>query len=345
MNKTEDRIAGAIVGGLVGDALGVGPHWYYDLDALQREYGAWISDYTEPKPSRYHAGLRAGQNSQTGQVFRFLLDSLVDNDGYNQADFTARLDGLLQKLDGRPASGRYTDQAMRDVWKARQQEARSWEEAGSFADTAEAAIRAPLTALRFFQDPEQAVVTTVAQTGLTHVDPFIRGQSVAFGLLVAAVARGGGLEAMPQPVLSWLKPVQGLLAVPDPCGGAPVKFFDALLQPGWSAAAATDPAIRIFPPQKACRLFGLACTLGFMLPAAYYFVARFAYDFENAVLSAVNGGGNNMARAALTGALSGAQCGLSQIPLRFIEGLEAGNAVADKARTVAEAATRGMKEV
>ena len=40
-----------------------------------------------------------------------------------------------------------------------------------------------------------------------------------------------------------------------------------------------------------------------------------------AVLSAVNGGGNNMARAALTGALSGALVGLKGIPDRFISGL------------------------
>ena len=35
------------MGALIGDALGVGPHWYYDL--------------AEMKPNRYHAGLKAGQ--------------------------------------------------------------------------------------------------------------------------------------------------------------------------------------------------------------------------------------------------------------------------------------------
>jgi ADP-ribosylglycohydrolase len=50
-------------------------------------------------------------------------------------------------------------------------------------------------------------------------------------------------------------------------------------------------------------------------------VSRFEDDFEMAVLSTINGGGNNMARAALTGALSGALVGLSGIPERFITGL------------------------
>jgi hypothetical protein len=37
---------------------------------------------------------------------------------------------------------------------------------------------------------------------------------------------------------------------------------------------------------------------------------RVAGDFESAVLHALNGGGQNMSRACLTGALAGAQVGL-----------------------------------
>ena len=40
-----------------------------------------------------------------------------------------------------------------------------------------------------------------------------------------------------------------------------------------------------------------------------------------AVLSAINGGGHNLARASLTGVLSGAMVGLSDIPERFVTGL------------------------
>jgi hypothetical protein len=47
----------------------------------------------------------------------------------------------------------------------------------------------------------------------------------------------------------------------------------------------------------------------------------FRHDFESVVLHAVNGGGQNQARAILTGSLVGAQVGLDRIPARFIEGL------------------------
>jgi ADP-ribosylglycohydrolase len=73
-----------------------------------------------------------------------------------------------------------------------------------------------------------------------------------------------------------------------------------------------------------------------MLPAAYYLAARFPDDFEAAVLHAINGGGQNQARAILTGALVGAQTGLSGIPSRFLDGLTQRDMLLPLARELAE---------
>ena len=91
------------------------------------------------------------------------------------------------------------------------------------------------------------------------------------------------------------------------------------------AAAATDPKIRIEPAWKVSIVYSMPCAIYHMLPAAYYLSARFHDDFESAVLHAVNGGGQNQARAILTGALTGAQVGLSGIPQRFLDGLDNGD--------------------
>lgn len=87
-------------------------------------------------------------------------------------------------------------------------------------------------------------------------------------------------------------------------------------------AAATDSEIQIGSAWKVSLVYGMPCAIYHQLPAAYYLAARFNDDFESAVLHAINGGGQNQVRAMLTGSLVGAQVGLSQIPKRFIHGLE-----------------------
>ena len=84
----EDRAAGALMGALIGDALGVGPHWYYNLHELRAAYGPWISDYTTPKPGRYHDGLKAGESSQAGFLLELTMKSLAERGGYDEADFS-----------------------------------------------------------------------------------------------------------------------------------------------------------------------------------------------------------------------------------------------------------------
>jgi ADP-ribosylglycohydrolase len=101
--------------------------------------------------------------------------------------------------------------------------------------------------------------------------------------------------------------------------------------------AAHDPGIRIEPAWKAALVYGLPCAIYHQLPAAYYLAARFCDDFESAVLHAVNGGGQNQARAILTGALAGAQVGFSAIPERFVTGLENGATLVQLAQTLAAA--------
>jgi ADP-ribosyl-[dinitrogen reductase] hydrolase len=339
-NTPKDRAVGAVMGTFIGDALGVGPHWYYDMEQLKKDYGDWIDNYTSPKAGRYHTGLTAGENSQTGQVVAFLLESLAGLGNYDESDFCLRLDALLATLDGTPEGGRYTDVAMRDVWHARKV-GKKWPRAGSFADTAEAAIRTPVLAGRYRNDFKKLLEYLQSNVRLTHRDPFIAGRSVAFGLIVAALINGDSLKTAPETIAELAK-VHGLslsVSLPETvdADSAGVSFYDAVLQPRWSYEAALDDAVQINPPWTACRLFGLACPLEFMLPAAYYFSSRFENEFDLPVLSAINGGGNNMARASLTGALVGAQVGIRGIPERFISGLASYELLLEMAERVAEA--------
>ena len=79
----------------------------------------------------------------------------------------------------------------------------------------------------------------------------------------------------------------------------------------------------------------MPCAVYHQFPACYYLAARYSDDFESAVLHAINGGGQNMARAMLTGALVGAQVGIQNIPKRFIDGLEDSDKLLNRAEKLA----------
>ncbi|HEY3898106.1 MAG TPA: ADP-ribosylglycohydrolase family protein [Chthoniobacter sp.] len=349
-SEIENRIAGGIVGAFVGDALGLGPHWYYDLGELRRDFGEWIDGYTTPKPNaRYHAGMKAGDLSQTGIIMLLLLRSLADRGTYDPADFTRRLDEeLLPHLTGEPFAGPggYTNHSFRQVWQARVREHKPWGETGGNADTSEAAERLSLLGARFALDPAAAARHAYDCCQLSQTDSLVMQQSVTFALVMAALARGEAFdEELSDKVMDDVKdngiPFVARSSTADVSGPESFGFAspDALFLPSWTAEVAHDPGIPIEPPWKVSLVYGMSCAVHYVLPAAYYLAARFPQDFEQAVLHAINGGGQNMSRACLAGALVGAQVGLSGIPSRFVEGLTDGEEIVRLAKRVAADAT------
>lgn len=337
MTPLQDRAAGAIMGAFIGEALGVGPHWYYDLGALRRDHGHWINDYTTPKPGRYHQGLQAGDSSQPGFILKLLLTSLTDCGGYDHTDFCRRMDQeLLPLLDGSPNAGPggYTSQSIRDAWHKRVEQKRPWNECGGHADTTEAIERTLALAVRYATQPARLAETVAANTVLTQNDGSVVAMTVAFAAVLGQLVQGQPLDdrlsgRLMQLVEDGELPFhavtrQGLQppsASAEPSRAGRFASPDALLTPSCVARAASDDGIRIVPAWKVSLVYGMPCAIYHLLPAVYYLAARFADDFESAVLHALNGGGQNQARAMLTGALVGARAGLSGIPVHFIEGL------------------------
>jgi len=349
----QDRAAGAIMGAFIGDAMGLGPHWYYDLAQLHRDYGEWISDYTDPRPGRYHAGFKAGQLSQAGFILKLLLRSLVAKGKYDEADFCSRMDDeLLPLLDGTPISGPggYTSQSIRELWRQRVLQKLPWGQTGGHADTTEAIERTLALAVRYALDPARLASSITGNTILTQTDDTVVSMTVAFGAVLGLLVQGHALDAtlsgkLMKLVHSGALPFHAVTSdnlepphpgEPDPPRAGKFASPDALLTPSYMACAALDPDIRIEPAWKVSIVYGMPCAIYHQLPAAYYLAARFPDDFESALLHAVNGGGQNQARAILTGALVGAQVGLSRIPERYLNGLVNSEALCKSATELAE---------
>lgn len=352
-----DRAVGAIMGAFIGDALGLGPHWYYSLGELRRDYGEWIDGYTDPKPGRYHDGLKAGQLSQAGFILKLMVRSLVACGGYDASDFCRRMDeDLFPLLDGTPVSGPggYTSQSIREAWRRRVEQGLPWGETGGHADTTEAIERTLAIAVRYALHPDRLAAAVAENAALTQSDDTVLSMTVAFGAVLGLLVEGHGMNEdisarLMERVKSGALPFHAVTrdnlqaprpGDPDPPRAGRFASPDALLTPSYMARAAADEGIRIEPAWKVSLVYGMPCAIYHQLPAAYYLAARFHNDFESAVLHAVNGGGQNQARAILTGALVGAQTGFSAIPQRFLDGLEEADVLIPLARELAAKASQ-----
>ena len=291
-----ERAAGAVMGALIGDALGVGPHWYYDLDEQRRDYSDWITGYTEPKPHRYHAGLKAGQLSQAGIITTMLLRSTVEKGRYDEEDFCRRLDeDLFPQLDGTPMKGPggYTSQSIREAWRRRVEQKMSWQETGGHADTTEAAERALVLAARYAASPAKVAETVSSNCLLTQSDESTVAMTTAYCCVLALLVRGEKLDpSLSGKLMDLVKSgelpfhavTSGKLQPPKPGDPDPPRAGrfsspDALLTPSYMAEAALDPGIKIEPAWKVSIVYGMPCAIYHQLPAAYYLAARFADDF------------------------------------------------------------------
>ncbi len=325
------RARGALMGAFIGDALGLGPHWYYNLDELRQEYGTWIDDYTDPKPERYHGGMKAGQISQSGILLDMLIRSVIEQEDYNEKDFCNKLDNeLFPQLDGTPnvGPGGFTSQSIRESWVLRTQHNLPWGEVAGHTDNTEAAERNIALAVRYANEPEKLANSVSQNTLLTQCDESIVAMTVAYSATLGLLVQGETLDEHISSTLMKLVAEQKLpfhamsIAESKPSGAGAFASPDALLTPSCIARAAKDPSVSIEPASKVALIYGMPCAIYHQLPPAYYLATRYADNFELAVLHAINGGGQNQARAMLTGALVGAQVGIDNIPERFIQGLE-----------------------
>lgn len=315
------RIKGALMGAFIGDALALGPHWYYDLAQLRREFGDWIDDYTAPRPGHYHAGLPAGASSQSGILLALTLRSLTECGHYDQADFCRRMDEFFIGLDGtaKAGPGGYTSQSIRDAWKNRQQ-GHPWGEVASDADNTDAVERVLAIAVRYASDPQKLALCVSDNVALTQNDPTVGAMTLAYAGALGLLIQGEPLNGR----------LSGRLATMARDGRFPFyqvqggRFSSAepLQMASIVAFAVQDHHLVTEPAWKIALTYGLPCAIYYVLPTVYHLAARFGADFESAVLHAVNGGGQNMARAMLTGALCGALGGFEAIPQRFVDGLQ-----------------------
>lgn len=323
-----DRLAGALVGQCIGDALGfvvegASPRICREyLEALQAR-GFLLEARREP--------YAIGQYSDDSQLAREMLLSFVGCGGrWNPADYARRIADLFR--EGRIVGpGRATREAAQRLMAGV-----PWDAAGTPPPSAGngSAMRAGAVALIAWGDEACAWQEVAREQGMiTHQDPRCVAGSVAVAGAVGLALEG---RVAPEPVLGalveWVAPwspdlARGLEALGEWLRLPPEQAAPRITQVGWRPGASEGvlqpPLDPSGPGHPAHGPWGKeppspeAGLSPFVIPSvlwSLYAFLRTPGDFLQVMTTAIAAGGDTDTTAAMAGAMAGAFVGLEGLP-------------------------------
>ena len=293
MSQAVQRIAGGLIGLLVGDALGV-PYEFHPPESLPPP--AQI-EFTPPKGfQRSHPGVRPGTWSDDGAQALILLDSLLTRDGLHLAHFAAGLRRWL--MEGFYAVNRsvfdigaQTSTAINRLGMGMPPEASG--PSGEHQNGNGALMRVLPLALWHRGDDHELVSLAASQSLPTHGHPRSGIACAVYCLWARATLEGSGD--------SWTDAVARFHNVSADAGVAQEQA-DVVLDPGNAASA---------------RGSGYVVDTLWSAKAA----VEQTNDYESCVRRAIAFGHDTDTTAAVAGGIAGLRYGLDGIPARWRDAL------------------------
>ncbi len=298
----DDRVAGAVLGAAIGDAMGHPTEFVTSFEAIR---ATWPPDGVQGFERFWDQdGRRVAPYTDDTQMAECVLRALLWSREHD-ADLDATMTDLARRFvdwsidpqGGHRSPGNACLAGCRQLAAGAR-----WDEAGGArAGGCGSVMRAYPFGLFFVDDLERAEAWAVSHSKLTHRDPIALAASAAMAVGVARTLRGESVTR----VLSEM--------VAAACRYSP-KTAEMM------ALAMHEASTGVAPEVTLTRLEGWAAHEA--IAAAVYLVARHPDDPRRAILEAANTPGDSDSLATLAGALVGARVGLSKLPPGWVGDVE-----------------------
>lgn len=271
-----------LLGTAIGDALGVPFETFLINNPLLLEW-----DGKSFLGSKYH-NLEPGQYSDDTQFSILVAESLINNNGFNPTDLSARYVDWFFSGVAR-GYGKTTKLAMEAL-----KSGKHWSESGIVGSLGNGtAMRAAPFGIYFRDDFKSLIESVKIDSNITHVSEDAEAGAIAIAL-AAAYAVNHDTEDLLDKIHEQL---------PDCKTKKTIYSLDALINAD-------------ITPAQALRVLGTKANVQETVPSAIYCFLKFN-TYHEAVEAAIRAGGDTDTTAAIVGALFGARDGIKNINRKF----------------------------
>ena len=289
-----ERYTGLLEAALVADSLALAPHWIYDQDEIEREFGR-VTELVQPRPGSYHAGKPRGAQTHYGDQILVLMESLEACGGnFVMEDFARRWREFWR------TSTAYCDHATRETI-AHLDAGQGLTHAGSNSTELGGPDRiAPLLIALRSEDVPLMIGAVRAQTAFTHASPLALDCAEFVTRTIFLLLRG--------------------VSIPTALRTTADLSFKAL--PAAEYLRRAEAAAKL-PTPEAVESLGLSCPLEKALPSVFAILLRHGDNLEESLVENVMAGGDSAARGVALGMMLGAAHGRRAVPKRWSDVLQA----------------------
>jgi ADP-ribosylglycohydrolase len=320
----DERMNGALTGMFIGDALAMPVHWYYNRQAMQRDYGLiahfkaprnphpdsilWRSHYQAlnrkgeilheqgrywGQPGvHYHQFLKAGENTVNLKLCALLIDTINHLKGY---DASAYAKAYVEYMT---TPGHHADTYLEEYHRQffTNYAAGKQPTACGVVEKHISGIIGMIPIIVYYSgSPSTARKKAFEHLHLTHLGPKMDAAGQFLLDILLPVLEGASLaDVLRSQIQNQTNPLLGFPLE---------KWLDA-----------RDEMV-------IGRHISPACYVEDAVPAIAYLALKYSDDFENALVANTSLGGDNAGRGAVLGALIGAANGVTAIPARWKQGL------------------------
>ena len=286
------KAKGMLLASFVADSLALGPHWIYDTDTIDQNFGR-VEHLAQPGPQSFHSTKSKGEFTHYGDQMLILMSSVATHADFDLEWFYRTWRTTMEDYTG------YLDHATKDTL-ANIAAGKNAAEAGSTSSDLGGASRiAPLVYL-YRENTPKLVSSVREQTAMTHNHPAVVQSAAYFALVAASVLQGS-------------KPVN---AVTDIAKEMPL---DSELQSALKAGLESSD----LETRQAIKKFGQMCDVKAAFPSVIHLISKYEDDLSRGLIENVMAGGDSAARGMLAGLILGAHHGPTIIPRDWLSDLKA----------------------